>query len=176
MKFPATALIAAFASRSDLQNHHQTSEQNGRSLVTLRLALLSDIQAFNNENLPEVVLSRGVEANSMTSSSFSNAAGMSNTNSNLQRDVMQWVQETVGVPPALAAESGPPTNDEINILRQAFAAFYGASRDASAAEQLLTTSIEAWQRQPPDEQVGLYRVRADCYMVRTVSFFDCFEE
>ena len=85
----------------------------------------------------------------------------------LHEHVMDWLQETVGVPPANAATSaGPPTKEEISLLREAFAAFYGANRDAVAAESLLSQTLEAWQRQPPDERAGLYRVRGDCYMVR----------
>lgn len=67
--------------------------------------------------------------------------------------------------PAFAADIAPPSNDEVQTLRSAFAAFYGANRDAQAAEPLLTQSIQAWERQAPDEKAGLYRVRGDCYMV-----------
>ena len=81
-----------------------------------------------------------------------------------------WWQQTF-VSPANAATtiesseaSSPPTKEEIATLRQAFAAFYGTDRNPAAAESLLTQSIEAWKRQPPDEQAGLYRVRGDCYM------------
>jgi len=57
----------------------------------------------------------------------------------------------------------PPTNSEITLLRQAFSTFYGANRDAEAAEPLLTQVIQAWERQSADEKAGLYRVRGDCY-------------
>jgi hypothetical protein len=94
------------------------------------------------------------------------------TTSPLQKGILLWwLQENVGVPPANAAAAaaaappGPPTNQEVSILQEAFAAFYGNERNVEAAEQLLTQSIEAWQRQAPDEQAGLYRVRGDCYMV-----------
>ena len=59
----------------------------------------------------------------------------------------------------------PPTKEEIKLLRQAFAVFYGVDRDLTQAEQLLSEAIQVWQRQPPDELAGLYRVRGDCYMV-----------
>ncbi|KAG7351712.1 tetratricopeptide repeat protein [Nitzschia inconspicua] len=75
------------------------------------------------------------------------------------------------IPPANAAEtattavSAPPTKQEIALLREAFAAFYGTTdRDPSKALDLLSQAIEAWQRQPADELAGLYRVRGDCYM------------
>eukprot|EP00980_Cylindrotheca_fusiformis_P005843 scaffold1228_cov119-Cylindrotheca_fusiformis.AAC.10 len=79
----------------------------------------------------------------------------------------KWLSENLLPLPANAAESiaAPPSNEEIQTLRNAFAAFYGANRDAQAAEPLLTKSIQAWERQAPDERAGLYRVRGDCYMV-----------
>lgn len=74
-----------------------------------------------------------------------------------------WIEENLGVPPVLAAESTPPTKDEIALLRSAFSAFYGTDRDVTKAEELLTKTITAWQRQPADEQAGLYRVRGDVF-------------
>jgi tetratricopeptide (TPR) repeat protein len=72
------------------------------------------------------------------------------------------------VQPANAAETAaaaPPTKQEIALLREAFAAFYGTTdRDPTKALDLLSQAIEAWQRQPADELAGLYRVRGDCYM------------
>jgi tetratricopeptide (TPR) repeat protein len=74
--------------------------------------------------------------------------------------------EWIGIPPAFAAEgeTGPPTKDEILTLQKAFAAFYGAQRDPQTALPFLDESIQNFQRQPPDEQAGLYRVRGDCKM------------
>lgn len=68
--------------------------------------------------------------------------------------------------PANAAEvvPQPPSNGEVQLLRKAFATFYGVPRDAPAAEPLLSEAIQAWERQAPDERAGLYRVRGDCYM------------
>ena len=69
------------------------------------------------------------------------------------------------VPPASAAEmASPPSQKEITLLREALASFYGVDRDLEKSEQLLTEAINAWQRQPPDEQAALYRVRGDCFM------------
>eukprot|EP00536_Pseudo-nitzschia_multiseries_P002400 jgi/Psemu1/5430/gm1.5430_g len=74
-----------------------------------------------------------------------------------------------GVPPANAAEAtttapAPPTKNEILTLQKAFAAFYGAQRDPKAALPLLDESVKSFERQPPDERAGLYRVRGDCQM------------
>lgn len=85
--------------------------------------------------------------------------------SRLGEDVHYWIQNTFGVPPAMAAEMpAPPTKEEVNLLRQAFASFYGTGRDFDVAEDLLTKTITAWERQAPDERAGLYRVRGDCKM------------
>ena len=62
-----------------------------------------------------------------------------------------------------AATPEPPTKGEVQLLRQAFAEFYGVNRDLVKSEQLLSQVIEAWERQPADEKAGLYRVRGDCY-------------
>lgn len=96
------------------------------------------------------------------------------TTESITKYAMEWIKENTLPQPAFAADdmdvapivaSGPPTNAEIQLLRNAFAAFYGSNRDAQAAEPLLTQSIQAWERQPDDEKAGLYRVRGDCYMV-----------
>lgn len=87
----------------------------------------------------------------------------------LSSHAQQWLRDndiSIFPQPAFAAETvAPPTNSEIELLRSAFAAFYGINRDVQAAEPLLTQSIQAWERQAPDEKAGLYRVRGDCYMV-----------
>lgn len=77
----------------------------------------------------------------------------------LTRGIREWL-----VPAAMAESASPPTQEEIKLLREAFATFYGVDRDLEKAEQLLTKAIDAWQRQPPAEKAGLYRVRGDCYM------------
>ena len=59
--------------------------------------------------------------------------------------IREWL-----VPKASAAEvAAPPTQEEIKLLREAFATFYGLDRDLEKSEQLLTNVIDAWQRQPP---------------------------
>ena len=76
--------------------------------------------------------------------------------------IREWL-----VPSANAAEAAePPTQEEVKLLREAFATFYGLDRDLVKSEKLLSQVVEAWQRQAPDEKAGLYRVRGDCYMVR----------
>jgi hypothetical protein len=84
----------------------------------------------------------------------------------MSQHAVTWFRELILPQPAFAAETpAPPTNAEIEMLRNAFAAFYGANRDAQAAEPLLTKAIQAWELQPNDEKAGLYRVRGDCFMV-----------
>ena len=65
---------------------------------------------------------------------------------------------------SIPTTTGPPTKDEIQILQDAFGAFYGAPRDPTTALPLLDQAITAFARQAPEERAGLYRVRADCYM------------
>ena len=75
------------------------------------------------------------------------------------------INEVIGIPPAFAeGQTGPPTKDEIVTLQKAFAAFYGNQRDPKTALPLLDESIQNFERQPPDERAGLYRVRGDCKM------------
>lgn len=71
--------------------------------------------------------------------------------SHLSEGVSQWI--------AAAA----PSKADIQLLRQAFAEFYGVERDLEKSESLLSQVVELWQQQPPDELAGLYRVRGDCY-------------
>ena len=86
----------------------------------------------------------------------------------VNRHVMAWLFENTMPQPAFAAETSSPSKEEIQLLRNAFAAFYGTNRDPSAAEPLLSQAIQAWERQPNDERAGMYRVRGDCYMVRYI--------
>ena len=95
----------------------------------------------------------------------------STSTSTLSDRVAEWVSrqgetaiELFGVPPASAAESAPPTKNEILTLQKAFAAFYGTQRDPESALPLLDESVKAFERQPADERAGLYRVRGDCKM------------
>ena len=64
----------------------------------------------------------------------------------------------------MAAQTpAPPTQTDVQLLRQAFAEFYGVNRDLPKSLALLTAAVERWQGQAPDEVAGLYRVRGDCY-------------
>lgn len=73
----------------------------------------------------------------------------------LQRGVVNW----------LAAAAVPaPSPQDVQLLRSAFAEFYGVNRDLVKSELLLSQVVAKWQGQPPDELAGLYRVRGDCYM------------
>ncbi|GKZ00911.1 hypothetical protein MPSEU_001042600 [Mayamaea pseudoterrestris] len=67
---------------------------------------------------------------------------------------------------AASTPASPPSKDDVILLRQAFAEFYGVDRDLAKSEQLLSDAIGRWQNQPPDELAGLYRVRGDCYMLQ----------
>lgn len=57
-----------------------------------------------------------------------------------------------------------PSPSDIALLRQALAEFYGVDRNLARSEELLTSVIDRWQSQPPDELAALYRVRGDCYI------------
>jgi len=56
-----------------------------------------------------------------------------------------------------------PTKADVQLLRQAFAEFYGANRDLIKSEAMLSQVIESWEQQSNDERAALYRVRGDCY-------------
>jgi len=78
--------------------------------------------------------------------------------------VSSFISEAL-IPPAHAAEvAKPPTNEEVALLQQSLAAFYGQPRDSARALELLNQAVDAWQRQPPDERAALYRVRADVHL------------
>ena len=59
-----------------------------------------------------------------------------------------------------------PSKADIQLLRQAFSEFYGVERNLDLSMDLLNQVVERWQGQPADEKAGLYRVRADCHMLR----------
>jgi hypothetical protein len=61
----------------------------------------------------------------------------------------------------------PPSELDVALLRDAFAAFYGVNPDLVQADTLLTETIDKWleTNQPADEVAGLYRVRGDCRML-----------
>lgn len=56
-----------------------------------------------------------------------------------------------------------PSKADVQLLRQAFAEFYGVDRDLQQSEALLSEVIDLWASQPADERAALYRVRGDCY-------------
>ena len=62
-----------------------------------------------------------------------------------------------------SSSSSPPSKADVQLLRQAFAEFYGVNRDLTKSEELLSAVIELWAGQPDDERAALYRVRGDCY-------------
>jgi hypothetical protein len=66
-----------------------------------------------------------------------------------------------------SAPTRPPTKEEIALLQRAFASFYGTDKDVSKAVELLSETIDTWEKtqQPGDEIAGLFRVRGDAFMV-----------
>ena len=105
------------------------------------------------------------------------ATGQSIPTSPLQSEVRRWIQSTsissssseISSSVVLASTGGPdrpPSQDEIQMLQKAFAAFYGSERDVKLANDLFTQTIDVWERtmQSGDETAGLYRVRGDVNM------------
>lgn len=78
----------------------------------------------------------------------------------LQEGVATWLAD------AAAAAKDAPSKQDIQLLREAFAEFYGVDRDLAKAEALLSQAVNVWQKLPADELAGIYRVRGDCYMAQ----------
>lgn len=74
----------------------------------------------------------------------------------LQHGISSWMT-------TLATAPSPPSKADVQLLRQAFAEFYGVNRDLDRSQELLSQAIDLWTAQPADERAGLYRVRGDCY-------------
>jgi len=153
MKFTALA-TAAFVSTHN--RNERAAPGSTRANVQLNLLpLLQHAPVVDLSSDPSTLAPTLVQSSSAPSSS-------------IQSGIAAFVQENLLVPPAFAAESkaipAPPSNEEVKLLREAFAVFYGVERDLPQAESLLSQVIDAWQRQSPDEKAGLYRVRADCYV------------
>ncbi len=81
------------------------------------------------------------------------SSSMSAITSPLQQGISTWI----------AVNPAPPSSADIQLLRQAFAEFYGVNRDLPKSLELLNAVIERWQGQAPEEVAGLYRVRGDCH-------------
>lgn len=95
------------------------------------------------------------------------------SSSPLQTHIANWVSYTSNESSMrsssnLLSVDRPPTNDEIKLLQNAFAAFYGADKDVAKAVDLLSKTIDIWEgtKQGGDEIAGLLRVRGDAFMVR----------
>lgn len=168
MKFHPAAWIAAFV----VPQHHQ-QHPTSTTKLTSRTSTVSTTTSTALSMVPidiqqqQLLLPPTLLQYQTTTTTTTTAHDVVRPSFVLQDGIQHWLQDNIGVPPAVAASSTPsaPTREEITLLRQAFATFYGTDRDPVAAEPLLTKTIEAWQRQPPDESAGLYRVRGDCYMV-----------
>ena len=75
-----------------------------------------------------------------------------------------------GNPASVLAAVVPPSDEDVALLRSAFAEMYrplkSGQRDYDKAYNLLSSAIVRWEGQPDDERAGLYRVRGDCNMIR----------
>lgn len=166
MKF-SPWIITAFV-YSGRKNNDQSSYSTAVGRNTVALELFPSLPS----NVDVVPVDMSAHHTSTTIPSLTASQPEVMKKSVLDDGIKSWIQDNILVPPANAAASAnapPPTKDEIKLLREAFAAFYGVERDSTLAERLLSQAIDAWQRQPPDEQAGLYRVRGDVYMVRKSS-------
>lgn len=151
MKF-SNLLVTAFVGSGNREfGIHTTTTTSKRCTGPLGLALMSDLP-ITQPTAPAIESMAAVQSNHGQLTSWSSPA--------LLTGIQEWL-----VPSAYAAEPpAPPSQDEIKLLRDAFATFYGLDRDLVKSEEMLTKVVEAWQRQAPDEKAGLYRVRGDCYM------------
>jgi hypothetical protein len=138
-------LVTAFIG-SRTRNHvdhggcTSTAKENVQCLFPLSIPS-GEIPVSSETSVHESVIERAAQWQGL-SSSHTEAAPMA-------RGIRYWL-----VPSALAAEVSPPTQDEIKLLREAFATFYGVDRDLEKSEQLLSKVIEAWERQAPDEKAA----------------------
>ena len=159
MKF-TNALITAFVGSTNRNSAIDITSPPSRSCSARPLGLIAPTAieadlATNNLAAPVHTLVAG-------QSKDIHVVDMVEGSPRLLAGIREWL-----VPSANAAETAaPPTQEEIKLLREAFATFYGLDRDLVKSEKLLTQVVDAWQRQAPDEKAGLYRVRGDCYMVR----------
>ena len=103
------------------------------------------------QELPPVTRSPQLASSEIVVDSRQNLPSKDENIGHLARGVNEWL-----VPSAFAADAGPPTQEEIKLLREAFATFYGVDRDLQASETLLSKVIDAWQRQPPGTTVLLH--------------------
>jgi hypothetical protein len=138
-------LVAAFIGA---RTRYHVDHVGCSSVVTKHVLCLSPLSSASGEipvsvetSVYESVIERAAEGQGK-SSSHTEAAPVA-------RGIRDWL-----VPSALAAEVSPPTQDEIKLLREAFATFYGMDRDLEKSEQLLSKVIEAWERQAPDEKAA----------------------
>eukprot|EP00587_Corethron_hystrix_P004581 CAMPEP_0113309556 /NCGR_PEP_ID=MMETSP0010_2-20120614/7550_1 /TAXON_ID=216773 ORGANISM="Corethron hystrix, Strain 308" /NCGR_SAMPLE_ID=MMETSP0010_2 /ASSEMBLY_ACC=CAM_ASM_000155 /LENGTH=408 /DNA_ID=CAMNT_0000164827 /DNA_START=104 /DNA_END=1330 /DNA_ORIENTATION=+ /assembly_acc=CAM_ASM_000155 len=98
-------------------------------------------------------------------SSLLRSSRFSFSSESLSGGISRWISDISIVLPANAAsDPSPPTNEEVKLLQDAFAALYGVPRDLDRAQSLLSQVIKLWGTQPSDERAALYRVRGDCYL------------
>jgi tetratricopeptide (TPR) repeat protein len=94
----------------------------------------------------------------------------------IETGIQSWKATTLSSPSSSSslllsavseATKAQPSNQDVALLRTAFATFYDPSiRDVEKAYQLFTEAIKIWENKqlPSDEIFGLYRVRGDVCM------------
>lgn len=149
MKYFATAFIAPFLNGPAVER-----QQSSRDFCVCHLMMEGAHNQGSIVTLMEHVSSSYMHAPSYTAkySTERHASG------SLAKGVREWL-----VPSANAAIEGP-TNEQIDLLRRAFAALYNEGGSPEVALPLLNDVVEAWAKQPADERAGLYRVRGDCHL------------
>ena len=141
------------------------------------------VQVVNNVDVSRAIPFIGSTAKEAAAGAAASAASASSSGHLLTRGIQTYLADALSssaaVPPACAADAAattnaiiaaspataaPPTGDEIALLREALAAFYGQPRDSNLALAKLDEALVAWQRQPPDERAALHRVRGDVHL------------
>ncbi len=185
--FAATFIAAPIISERHCQRRTATSRDNNIMPAMRQPSFLFLFPSITAPNADIVILSpaqhhqllqRGDGTNErFVTDRFTSSSSSSSSSSVIQyhHGIQDWwtlAAAAVNKEPTkttLKNTPPPPSSAEIALLRKAFATFYASSKDTKSllqAQELLTQTIQAWQRQPPDEQASLYRVRGDCYMVR----------
>jgi transcription termination factor NusB len=128
-------MVAAFVGSQRRPN------DSGSSTTACRKC--SAINLFSIELPPEPVTPSSISLSSVRLAKMNDNYVHYLPQSALTHSIREWL-----VPDVLAAEVGPPTQEEIKLLREAFATFYGVDRDLQKSEKLLSKAIDYWQRQP----------------------------
>jgi len=182
MKFSNLIVTAFVGSSSRNSGIHDTTTTRTTTSFPFRRTGSLQLLPLAVGDLPAVppveIVTTAFQSNLFSQSTTTTGSSSTTTSSDANAPILVGIREFL-VPSANAAaeaeaslsstsasatSSSPPTQEEIKLLREAFATFYGLDRDLVKSEDLLNKVITAWQRQAPDEKAGLYRVRGDCYM------------